>query len=48
MLALPGVAVGQLGPEDDVVVTADGMDNLSAALPRDPDEIEQWMAELRG
>ena len=34
--------------EDDVVVTADGCDNLSAALPRDPDEIESWMAALRG
>ena len=34
--------------EDDVVVTADGMDNLSAALPRGADEIEAWMARLRG
>ena len=34
--------------EDDVVVTADGAHNLSAALPRDPDEIEAWMGELRG
>jgi Xaa-Pro aminopeptidase len=34
--------------EDDVVVTADGASNLSAALPRDPDEIEAWMGELRG
>ncbi len=34
--------------EDDVVVTAEGCDNLSAALPRDPDEIESWMAALRG
>ncbi len=34
--------------EDDVVVTADGMRNLSEALPRDPDEIESWMARLRG
>ena len=33
--------------EDDVVVTADGVRNLSAALPRDPDEVEAWMAELR-
>lgn len=33
--------------EDDIVVTADGSTNLSAALPRDPDAIEQWMAELR-
>jgi Xaa-Pro aminopeptidase len=34
--------------EDDVVVTADGVRNLSEALPRDPDEIEAWMARLRG
>lgn len=34
--------------EDDILVTADGHRNLSAALPRDPDAVEQWMAELRG
>jgi Xaa-Pro aminopeptidase len=34
--------------EDDVVVTAEGVRNLSDALPRDPDEIEAWMARLRG
>ncbi len=34
--------------EDDVVVTADGVRNLSAALPREPDEVEAWMARLRG
>ena len=34
--------------EDDIVVTADGSRNLSAALPRDPDEIESWMDGLRG
>ena len=33
--------------EDDVVVTADGAHNLSAALPRDPDEVESWMASLK-
>jgi Xaa-Pro aminopeptidase len=33
--------------EDDVVVTADGCRNLSAALPRHPDEVEAWMAALR-
>lgn len=32
--------------EDDVLVTATGARNLSAALPRDPDEVEEWMAEL--
>ncbi|MCW2760217.1 MAG: Xaa-Pro aminopeptidase [Marmoricola sp.] len=34
--------------EDDVVVTADGVRNLSAALPREPGEVEAWMAGLRG
>ena len=34
--------------EDDVVVTADGVENLSAALPRGAAEIEDWMARLRG
>ncbi|UZN02067.1 aminopeptidase P family protein [Cellulomonas sp. S1-8] len=33
--------------EDDVVVTTDGNENLSAALPRDPDAVEAWMAALR-
>ena len=32
--------------EDDVLVTKDGHENLSAALPRDPDELEAWMAGL--
>ncbi|MFI9487598.1 aminopeptidase P family protein [Promicromonospora sp. NPDC052451] len=34
--------------EDDVLITADGNENLSAALPRDPDAVEAWMASLRG
>jgi Xaa-Pro aminopeptidase len=34
--------------EDDVLVTADGNENLSAALPRRPDDVEAWMAGLRG
>jgi Xaa-Pro aminopeptidase len=34
--------------EDDVVVTADGARNLSEALPRDPDAVEEWMGRLRG
>jgi Xaa-Pro aminopeptidase len=33
--------------EDDVVVTEDGCRVLSAALPRHPDDVERWMAELR-
>jgi Xaa-Pro aminopeptidase len=32
--------------EDDVLVTADGNENLSAALPRRPEDVEAWMAEL--
>jgi Xaa-Pro aminopeptidase len=32
--------------EDDVLVTASGVENLSRALPRNPDEIETWMAKL--
>jgi Xaa-Pro aminopeptidase len=32
--------------EDDVLVTATGSRNLSAALPRDVDAIEAWMAGL--
>jgi Xaa-Pro aminopeptidase len=33
--------------EDDVLITEDGHVNLSAALPRDPDGVEAWMASLR-
>ncbi|GAB6900952.1 aminopeptidase P family protein [Kineosporia succinea] len=33
--------------EDDVLVTEDGVENLSAGLPRDPAGIEAWMASLR-
>ncbi|SEL52922.1 aminopeptidase P family protein [Streptacidiphilus jiangxiensis] len=34
--------------EDDILVTEAGNENLSAALPRTPDEVEAWMAALRG
>ncbi|MFG2333573.1 aminopeptidase P family protein [Streptomyces sp. NPDC048604] len=34
--------------EDDILVTEDGNRNLSAALPRRSDEVEAWMAELKG
>ncbi|MFG2756661.1 aminopeptidase P family protein [Streptomyces wuyuanensis] len=34
--------------EDDILVTEDGNRNLSAALPRQADEIEEWMAALKG
>ncbi|WP_062213149.1 aminopeptidase P family protein [Demequina oxidasica] len=33
--------------EDDLLVTEDGIENLSAALPRDPDAVVKWMAGLR-
>ncbi|ROP43929.1 aminopeptidase P family protein [Pseudokineococcus lusitanus] len=33
--------------EDDVLVTEDGCENLSAALPRRADDVEAWMASLR-
>ena len=32
--------------EDDVVVTADGMKNLSEAIPRTADDVEAWMQAL--
>ena len=32
--------------EDDVLVTASGARNLSAALPREVDDVEAWMREL--
>jgi Xaa-Pro aminopeptidase len=34
--------------EDDLVVTETASINLSAALPREPDAVETWMAELAG
>ena len=33
--------------EDDILVTDDGVVNLSAALPRTPEDVEAWMASLR-
>ena len=33
--------------EDDILVTADGNENLSASLPRTIEDIERWMAELK-
>jgi Xaa-Pro aminopeptidase len=32
--------------EDDILVTAKGHRNLSAMLPREPDEIEEWMRRI--
>ena len=34
--------------EDDIYVTDEGAENLSAALPRTPDGVESWMARLLG
>ncbi|MEU6573095.1 aminopeptidase P family protein [Streptomyces sp. NPDC046805] len=34
--------------EDDILVTEDGNKNLSAGLPRRSDEVEAWMAALKG
>lgn len=33
--------------EDDVVVTADGHENLSAILPSEPDAVEAWISQLQ-
>jgi Xaa-Pro aminopeptidase len=33
--------------EDDVLVTADGVENLSADIPRTADEVEAWVARVR-
>ena len=32
--------------EDDVLVTGDGVENLSRALPRSPGDVEAWMKKL--
>ncbi|MFF3953892.1 aminopeptidase P family protein [Streptomyces sp. NPDC001890] len=34
--------------EDDILVTEDGNRNLSDKLPRRSDEVEEWMARLKG
>lgn len=33
--------------EDDILVTEDGTEELSAGLPRQADEVEAWMAGLK-
>jgi Xaa-Pro aminopeptidase len=33
--------------EDDILITEDGCENLSAAMPRTADEVEAWIAEIR-
>ena len=32
--------------EDDVLVTSNGVENLTAALPRHPDDVEAWIASV--
>ena len=32
--------------EDDVLITEDGCENLSAAMPRSSSEVEQWIAGI--
>jgi Xaa-Pro aminopeptidase len=34
--------------EDDVVVTAEGCENLSAAMPRSSADVEAWIARVQG
>jgi Xaa-Pro aminopeptidase len=34
--------------EDDIVVTSDGWENLSAILPSRREAVEEWIAELQG
>ncbi|OEJ36816.1 Xaa-Pro aminopeptidase [Streptomyces agglomeratus] len=34
--------------EDDILVTEEGNENLSGGLPRAADDVETWMANLRG
>ncbi len=34
--------------EDDVLVTEDGYENLSAALPRTTDDVEAWIRRVQG
>lgn len=33
--------------EDDILVTEDGAENLSAALPRRAEDVERWMQGLQ-
>jgi Xaa-Pro aminopeptidase len=33
--------------EDDILITEDGCENLSAAMPRTADEVEAWIARIR-
>jgi Xaa-Pro aminopeptidase len=34
--------------EDDITITERGYDNLTAAFPSAPDDVERWVRELRG
>jgi Xaa-Pro aminopeptidase len=32
--------------EDDILITEDGCENLSAAMPRTADDVEAWIARI--
>jgi Xaa-Pro aminopeptidase len=34
--------------EDDILITADGNENLSVMLPRSASDVEAWMARILG
>jgi Xaa-Pro aminopeptidase len=34
--------------EDDILITADGAENLSAGIPRTSEDVEAWIARLQG
>jgi Xaa-Pro aminopeptidase len=31
--------------EDDVVITSEGYENLTSAIPKQPDDVEAWVRE---
>ena len=33
--------------EDDILVTKEGCENLSAAMPRTPRDVEAWIARIQ-
>jgi len=33
--------------EDDILITDDGFRNLSGAFPRNPDDVEAWIADVQ-
>ena len=47
LLAPPLVLAEDATPLDDIVITADGNENLTASVVKDPDAIEALMAAAR-